>query len=136
VKKDKLEYLTTYQDNTTSWQPKENFIREDGTITAVMNKYYKHVDKPKANLYVQLEKYNGLFKSPKVPLQTAIYQLLGIFGKKSTYLSNPKAKEYFHSIFKNIKSMNELQEFTARLLEEWTKWIDTYETERKIKKRN
>jgi hypothetical protein len=33
IKKEKLEYLTTYSDGITSWQLEENFISEDGIIT-------------------------------------------------------------------------------------------------------
>jgi len=58
IKRGKLEYLTTYKDSTTSWQPEENFIKEDGTTTTAILEYYegiKSVHKPQ--LHAQIEKF-------------------------------------------------------------------------------
>jgi hypothetical protein len=128
IKKGKLEYLTTYKDGTTSWQPEDNFIGEDGTTTEAIKEYYTYItDKKHPALYAQIEKFARLFKSPKIPLNTVIYQLLGILGKKSTYFFNTKVKEYFHKIIKNTTTMKRLREFLSNLLENWTKWMDIYE---------
>lgn len=72
IKKGKLQYLTTYSDNTTSWQPEDNFISEDGTVTKAVLQYYQQIQGvTHPELKIQVQKLSKLFKLPKVPKETA-----------------------------------------------------------------
>lgn len=45
--KDKLQFQTTFEDNTTNWQPEENFYSHDGSlVTEAVVKYFDILDKP------------------------------------------------------------------------------------------
>lgn len=125
VKKGKLEYLTTYKDGTTSWQPEENFIGEDGTTTKAVEEYYqKRTDIPNIALWAQIEKFHSGFKSPKVPLNTAVLYLLNILGKRSTYLNNDELKQYLHNKLKAMTGIDEVREFLLEFLADWKIWME------------
>jgi hypothetical protein len=117
IKKEKLEYLTTYSDGTTSWQPEENFILEDSIITQTVKEYYQQLKTTLLALYAQIAKIQGLIKSLKTPLSTATQQLTNLLGKKSIYLKNENQKEKFHQEIKKLTTTQAAKEYVEQLMD-------------------
>ena len=86
VKKDVLQFLTTFDDGTIRWQPEDNFCDDNGKIiTEAILRYFDKTKKPfLVALHAQLSKLKSQFKPANYPT-LAVQKTKSILGHDSPY---------------------------------------------------